>query len=97
MSVVGDLRKLFEDIVAPQIMALKQEVKGLDGDVNTLTVDFKDAQKKIAELGERLSKLEGKYENAEQIILAKLQGTIQRGELILPASEPATHKALGDR
>ena len=94
MSVIGDLRKLFEDIVSPQLIALKQEVKGLDEDVKGLSNDLKETQKKVSELGERLSKLEGKYENAEQIILAKMQGAIQRGELIVPRPESETRKTI---
>lgn len=81
MSVYDDVKKLLQDIIAPQMEALKNSVERLEGDMRDMMLDIKRLWEKNDKLNERLSKLEGKIENFEDSIITKIENAALRGKI----------------
>jgi predicted nuclease with TOPRIM domain len=81
MSVYDDVKKFLQDIIAPQMEALKNSVDRLEGDMRDMMLDIKQLCEKNEKLNERLSKLEGKIENFEESIFTKIENTILKGKI----------------
>ena len=81
MSVYDDVKKLLQDIIAPQMEALKNSVERLEGDMRNMMLDIKQLWEKNDKLNERLSKLEGKIENFEDSIITKIENAALRSKL----------------
>lgn len=81
MSVYDDVKKFLQDIIAPQMEALKNSVERLEGDIRDMMLDIKQLWEKNEKLNERLSKLEGKAENFEGSIITKIENAALRGKI----------------
>ncbi len=89
MGSIADLRQVLQDFLTPSLRRLEEATQNIVQDLDLVGKELNSLRQENKALSDRLARLEGKYEAAEEVIVKRIENAMLKKQLeaLPPARE----------